>query len=165
LSRLVAILEFPMYTPAFLVALPDVNVQPGFTRSVHAVVTGRDGHVDADMYEQHYDFNGEAGRALEARVSVHVKQEEIVDMGDGRYALDVIHFDDRPIAIVNESGYDSFDHQIVVLDMEAVDELLEAVRALLIPKVDLTVETGMDVDVTSVLKLKPAAKPEATMTP
>ena len=148
-------------TPQDILNCPDKHIHKGFDqRVVRALVAERDRFLDLNVNEYWFDLDGPAAKALDERVSVHVKEEEIVDMGDGRDGLDVICLDGKPVAIVREQGYDNFGYLFVILDLKGVDEIADAVRAMQKDTLCDMSETAVDADIREDLGLKDIEAPK-----
>jgi len=145
-----------------IIDLPDQGVYPGINRVVRALIVERDGNVDLDLHEFSYDLDGAAAQALEARVTVRVKYEDLWDGGDGREAVDVVCLDGRPVAVVMETGYDSYNYTVEVIDLRGLDELVDAVRSLRVSKMANLTEADLDADVSARFRLLSAATTPGT---
>jgi len=146
-------------TPRDIIGMPDLLVRDGLSRTVCALIAARDGNVDLDRDEFEYDLDGQAAEALEARITTRVKSEETWDNGDGRDGVDVVCLDGRAVAVVRESGYDSYAYQIALLDRAALDEMVAAARALRRSRVSDMEEVDLDDGVAERLGLDHPAAP------
>ena len=145
-------------TPREILAMPSLRVEEGFSNTVLELFEYESGeNGDNDNLKnavQRYREDPET-KKLASRLMTQTKAEQIVENGDGRYSLDVVYFDTRPIAIVVSGGYETVTYSIVRLDVDSIDELVKKLTSLFIQYLpDMNV--GLDEDVSRIFYLNPS---------